>query len=89
MDSVPPVMSEWPPMNLVALVMLTSAPSASGRWNTGAMMLLSTTTSAPACALGPVVTGFAGGFAAAPCDCLGVAPWRLCVDATQRGLLLP
>ena len=47
-ESVPAVMSEWPPMNLVALVMATSAPRSSGRWNTGAMMELSTHTSAPA-----------------------------------------
>ena len=29
-DKMPPVMSEWPPMNFVADVMLMSAPNASG-----------------------------------------------------------
>ncbi len=41
------MMSEWPFRNLVADVMLMSAPMASGCWKVGAMMLLSTTTSAP------------------------------------------
>ena len=47
-DRIPAVMSECPPMNFVPDVMLMSAPSASGCWNTGAKMLLSTTTIAPA-----------------------------------------
>ncbi len=41
------MMSEWPFRNLVAEVMLMSAPRARGCWKVGAMMLLSTTTSAP------------------------------------------
>lgn len=43
------MMSEWPFRNLVAEVMLMSAPRARGCWKVGAMMLLSTTTSAPTC----------------------------------------
>lgn len=46
--SSPSVMSPWPPTNLVPEVMLMSAPRSSGRWNTGAMMLLSTHVMAPA-----------------------------------------
>ena len=41
------MMSEWPFRNLVADVMLMSAPKARGCWKVGAMMLLSTTTRAP------------------------------------------
>lgn len=43
------MMSEWPFKNLVAEVMLMSAPKARGCWKVGAIMLLSTTTRAPAC----------------------------------------
>ena len=44
---IPPVTSDWPLMNFVALVMQISAPSSRGFWNTGAIIELSTHTRAP------------------------------------------
>ena len=46
--STPAMTSEWPPMNFVADVMLTSTPMSSGLWYRNVRMLLSATDIAPA-----------------------------------------
>ena len=54
--SMPPVMSDCPLMNLVAEVIEISAPSSRGAAKTGAIMELSTHTSAPlACAISEIL----------------------------------